>query len=378
MIKKETTFSLKDQLFNKESVNYLADLFVFAYSTFDKKWFVKNVLLKFPELGLKERITHMAEQLHVYLPKGYEDAIHIIIQALPPELDPTKNDDDFGDFILSPLGEYVALYWCTEEHFAISRHALKECTKRFSVEFPIRKFINTFPERMHKELLFLAASDNYHQRRLVSEWSRITLPWGMNIIRTLEQVIPFLDLLYADRTRYVTRSVANNMNGLSKINPGIVFETLIRWKKSWKQSEKEMQFIIKHSLRTLLKQWNTQAMEMLWYASPDHITLAEYSVTPSVIIGETLPFQIMVKSDWPLWKCRVEYAVWFMKSNGKISEKVFKISEWDRSESRVTFEKKHTFKMITTRAYYPWKHTITPIINWKRYETKEFILYTSR
>jgi hypothetical protein len=31
-----------------------------------------------------------------------------MLDSLPVELDPNKEDDDFGMFILSPYGEYVA------------------------------------------------------------------------------------------------------------------------------------------------------------------------------------------------------------------------------------------------------------------------------
>ncbi len=372
--KKTTTFSLKDQLFNKDSVTYLADHFSWVKIDFERDNFINDVVKKFPELELKQRITHMTEMLYKYLPKRYEDAIQIILQALPQELDPHKSDDDFWDFILSPLSEYVATYWCTHEHLNMSRQTLKELTKRFSVEFSIRKFINTFPDKMYWEFQQLASSKNYHQRRLVSEGSRIILPWAEKIHRTPDKIIPLLDWLYDDNTRYVTRSVSNNMNWLSKIDPELVLSTLKKRKKQWKQHEKEMTFIIKHSLRTLLKKGNKQALIMLWFTEPDHISLQAFHGDQNVILWSELIFSGTFFWSNQLWKCRVEYAVWYMKSNWKISEKVFKLYEWIIKEKSYSFDKKHSFKQMTTRVHYEGKHTITPIVNWKRYETFSFYL----
>ncbi|MEM7737054.1 MAG: DNA alkylation repair protein, partial [Deinococcota bacterium] len=73
-MKATTTFSLKDQLFNKDKVTYLAELFQEAYSQFSSDAFIKSVVDAFPELELKQRITHITEQLNAYLPDDYSDA----------------------------------------------------------------------------------------------------------------------------------------------------------------------------------------------------------------------------------------------------------------------------------------------------------------
>jgi hypothetical protein len=52
----EEKFSLKDELFNEKKVKYLAKLIFEIYPEFEEKKFVKNILKKFPELELKERI----------------------------------------------------------------------------------------------------------------------------------------------------------------------------------------------------------------------------------------------------------------------------------------------------------------------------------
>jgi 3-methyladenine DNA glycosylase AlkC len=69
--------------------------------------------------------------------------------------------------------------------------------------------------------------------------------------------------LFFDQTRYVTRSVANHLNDISKKDPELVYEMLQKWKNSGKQNPQEMDFIIKHSLRTLVKKGENNALEMI-------------------------------------------------------------------------------------------------------------------
>ena len=141
-------FSLKDELFNPPKVEKLANEIAKVYPAFKDTDFTKEVLEKFPSLELKERIYHIREMLYLYLPSEYDRAIEIILKALPLELDPTKSDDDFGDFIYAPYGDYVATYGCSQEHLELSLFSLCEITKRFSMEDAIRSFINSFPKRL--------------------------------------------------------------------------------------------------------------------------------------------------------------------------------------------------------------------------------------
>lgn len=124
-------FSLKDHLFNKDSVTYLADLFVAADTDFNKKKFMSEVMLKLPELELKARILWITEVLTKYLPANPSDAMNLIVRALPPPLDPTKTDNDFGNFIFAPLGEYVVQNGCTKKYLKQSLATLKQLTMCF-------------------------------------------------------------------------------------------------------------------------------------------------------------------------------------------------------------------------------------------------------
>ena len=99
-------YSLKDELFNAETVGHLGQLFEDA-GIFDAQPFVDAVMPQMLPLELKARINCIADVLAEFLPSDFPSAAHAIRQALPPELDPTKTDDDFGHFIYAPLGVFV-------------------------------------------------------------------------------------------------------------------------------------------------------------------------------------------------------------------------------------------------------------------------------
>jgi len=137
-------FSLKDELFNPQKVKQIATEIKGVHKKFEQNAFEKETVEAFENLELKERITHIRNMLAKYLPNDYVEATNIILKALPPQLDPNKTDDDFGEFIYAPYGDFVVTFGCTEAHLAFSLNALREITKRFSVEYAIRDFINNF------------------------------------------------------------------------------------------------------------------------------------------------------------------------------------------------------------------------------------------
>ncbi len=125
---KQTNFSLKDELFNRERVQYLSDLFAQSDASFDSKRFVASVMKDLKSLELKQRIVHIAARLEESLDPDFRVAAKQIVAALPPPLDPMLSDDDFGDFIFAPLGEYVVRNGLSRKHRALSMRTLKHLT----------------------------------------------------------------------------------------------------------------------------------------------------------------------------------------------------------------------------------------------------------
>jgi 3-methyladenine DNA glycosylase AlkC len=99
-------------------------------------------------------------------------------------------------------------------------------------------------------------------------------------------MLPLLDALHADPTRYVTRSVANHLNDIAKIAPERVLATLADWKARGVQDARELAWMRKHALRTLVKQGHPGAMAALGYDPDAPVHVVGFTVDPETpLIG---------------------------------------------------------------------------------------------
>ncbi|MEO1640542.1 MAG: hypothetical protein AAFU41_14975 [Pseudomonadota bacterium] len=356
-------FSLKDDLFNPETVGRLGGHFE-AAGVFPAAPFVADVLAGMAPLELKARINWIAEVLERYLPGGFPAAADAITAALPPPLDPTLRDDDFGHFIYAPLGVYAENHGL-EDHSDRSLELLEEVTQRFSMEFSIRAFLNRWPGETLERMQTWVTHDNYHVRRLVSEGTRPKLPWGQGITITQDQTLPLLDRLHADPTRFVTRSVANHLNDITKAAPDLALDRLKAWQKARQQNAKELLWMRKHALRGLVKAGHEGAMAHLGYRADVPVTLADLSITPDMLKrGEKadIAFTLTVAEDAPLI---VDYVIDFVKANGSTAPRVFKIKVLEAKAGKpVTLHKTHHFKdNATTFTLHPGAHHLHVQVN---------------
>lgn len=351
-------FSLKDQLFNERKITKIADDIQRVFPDFKREQFGEEVLSRFPELELKQRITHIAECLRNHLPESYPDALEIIINSLPEPCDSTLNDNDFGDFIYAAHGHFVAQFGCSEEFLELSLDALEAITMRFSAEYAIRNFINAFPEKTLNRIQHWSKHPHYHVRRLASEGTRPKLPWGMKIGLSVEAPLSILDTLHADSTRFVTRSVANHLNDIAKTHPDLVLERLNHWKKQKLQNPKELDFIIRHALRTLIKNGDSRALELIGISALPKIQIQKIAVSDTVQMNEYLEKSIafVVKENCALL---IDYIIHFQNSKGEMnSVKVFKWKQiLVKKNEQIQLDKRHEMKQfMTTRTLYPGKH----------------------
>ena len=71
----------------------------------------------------------------------------------------------------------------------------------------------------------------------------------------------------------------------------------------------------------------------------------------------------------------IDFVVHYMKANGKMAPKVFKLSKKKlQADEKLHFKKKLSFKAISTRKYYSGLHKIEIQINGKRYGKVHFEL----
>jgi 3-methyladenine DNA glycosylase AlkC len=363
-MKAQSTFSLKDQLFNATTVASLTTRLKAVHPAFPADAFQASVMAAFPALELKARISHISAVLRDCLPPRYLDALAIILEALPPPLDPDRTDGDYGDFIIAPLSLFVADHGCTRAYLDVSLDALKQITARFSAEDAVRYFLNAFPAQTLEFLRACARDDNYHVRRLSSEGTRPLLPWARRLTIDYHEPLPILDLLFTDRTRYVTRSVANHLNDISKLDPQLVIDTLCRWRNSPHQTPAEMLFITQHALRTLVKRGHAGALEHMGFGEDPNIAIADFATsTPRVRVGDAFRFSLTLKANGPQ-NLLIDYVMTFAGAGQRARRKVFKLKQVELNEHEtVTITKSHPMRLMTTRRLHAGEHLVTLQIN---------------
>lgn len=348
-------------LYNKALITDLGNEMIKHCDSFDQKAFIQSVFDRnWKDKELKQRMRHIAGCLHQHIPGNYKKAINILRPV----------SEKFSGLEHMFFQDFVECYGLDD--FKTSIPALEHFTKRSSSEFAVRAFILQDEKRMMKQMQKWTRSENHHVRRLATEGCRPRLPWAValpSFKKDPQPVLKILKTLMRDESEYVRRSVANNLNDISKDNP----DTVLLWAQQYLGNSKETDRIIKHACRSLLKQGDTQALSLFGFTDAIHIKLDVFKVQPMVNLGNKLHFSFLLKtSHVQLGMCRIEFAIDFMKANGKKSRKIFKISEGDYAEKEKQISKFFSFKKISTRKYYLGEHQITIVINGKDRSTKPF------
>lgn len=368
-------FSLKDHLFNSESLGRLADEYAAGVPGFQRDLFHQTAVDGLQGRELMERLDWIADCLEPHLADDFETMAQQIEAAMPPKLNPDLRDDDFGSFIHAVPG-ILAVRHGLDAHLDRALDVLHAATQRFSMEFYIRPFLNKWPDETLARLKLWAQDNNYHVRRLVSEGMRPKLPWAKSITLDPQAPLPYLDVLHADTTRFVTRSVANHLNDIAKIDPDPVLERLIMWREMGLQKAKELAWMERHALRTLIKDGHSGAMEFLGYRHDAPVFVDTLTVSPkNPKIGDTMEITVTLAAteDVPVI---VDYAMHFLKANGSTAPKVFKMKDARVSPDKpLTIIKRHRFKgNATTFTLYRGNQHLTVHVNGRVVGTAEFVL----
>jgi hypothetical protein len=144
-------FSLKDELFNSNSLGDLAAEFATGVPGFDAEDFHQEVVAGLQGRELMERMEWIADCIERRLAPDFPEMADQLEAGMPPALDPTLHDDDFGRFIHAVPG-ILATRHGVENHRERAFDLLEEATKRFSMEFYIRPFLNRWPEETFARL----------------------------------------------------------------------------------------------------------------------------------------------------------------------------------------------------------------------------------
>ncbi|MBY6005723.1 hypothetical protein KUV62_17515 [Salipiger bermudensis] len=363
-------FSLADQLFNAESAGALAQE-ASALPGFDPGRFLDFVLPRFQGLGVHARLAVLADGLEAQLPSDFRAMAEALEAMLPEPLDPARKDDDFGRFIHAVHGVLAARHGI--EHPERALDLLHAATQRFSMEYAIRPFLNRWPDLVLARMQDWACDPHYHVRRLVSEGTRPKLPWGIGISLDPRAPLPLLDLLQADDTRFVTRSVANHLNDLGKTHPEAVLDRLSAWRDAGTQEPRERDWIARHALRTAVKRGEPGALALLGY-HPDIALSARLEIPPALRIGEVLDIAATLESPERA-PVLVDYRLRFARPKGS-AEKVFKLKAAELAPGKpLTLGKRHRMKGdATTFRLHPGPHAVILQVNGRDVAEADFTL----
>lgn len=334
-----------------------------AWPKFDNKGFVLSATSGLDTLELKQRVQHLIKALHLYLPDNFEESA-LILSKVPEHWDFGTPGDPIRSFAAWPLIDYAAEYGL--DHPEISLALLKQLTHLMSAEFAIRPFILRHPELCFSEFDIWITDDSEQIRRLVSEGSRPRLPWGIRLQPYCADpavLLPLLTRLNKDPSDYVRRSVANSINDISKDNPDIAVELCHRWSKN---ASTETLWIIRHGMRSLIKQGRADVFPLLGFTANPNISVKGLALESSAIqLGEALVFTTEIQSRAKRsQRLAIDFAIHHQKANGTLSAKVFKWKELSLKPGQsLRIEKKHAIRKITTRTYYSGLHFVELIVN---------------
>jgi 3-methyladenine DNA glycosylase AlkC len=330
----------------------------FVKSTIDESW---------DGLELKARGRQVTINLKKYLPECYGECIAIF--------DKVVDAYTSGLFVLGmSFNDFVEVYGQDDKNWDMSIKALAKYTTLWSAEGAVRPFIIGNEERMMAQMLAWSKHENEHIRRLASEGCRPALPWAMALPKFKKDptpILPILEQLKADSSQYVRKSVANNLNDISKTCPDVVIKIAVDW-----YGEKEhTNWIVKHGCRTLLKKGNREILALFGLDDTENIEVDSFVLeTAAVPIGGNINFSFNILAK-EATKARLEYGIDYVKANSKKSRKIFKLSEVSlRANEKKTYTRKHSFEDLSTRKHYPGVHGVTLIVNGAEQVTLDFEL----
>ena len=357
--------------FDKDAAKAMAQQIASVYPGFNAALFERRSLRGIESLEFNDRVKQFSEALHHTLPESYPLAVGILVESLPEEASAASITDGWLQW---PLGQFIADYGTS--HFKQSMKAMIELTQRFSSEFAVRPFVEQYPEQTFEYLLKNTKHRSEHVRRWCSEGVRTRLPWGSklhNVIAAPAPVFKILDALIDDESLYVRKSVANNLNDLAKDHPQKVLKKCRAWQK---KESTHRSWIIRHGLRSLIKQGDPEALALTGFSKPEKLK-TQLSVTPdSIRVNQSVALQLVVENGSKhSQNLMIDYVVHYVRKNNVVNEKVFK---WKtlvlEAGCSVTIDKAHPMKQTTVRALYSGVHKLEVQVNGVRSGSCEFTL----
>jgi 3-methyladenine DNA glycosylase AlkC len=322
--------------------------------------------------ALRERSDLLRDALLADRPGGYPELAATVRAAAAGPL-------PFDGWLIWPVTGAVAARAVADGGRAAFDDAmalLAALTGRLTSEFSLRVLLDHDPDRALDIVAGWTSSPDEHVRRLASEGTRPFLPWARRVPALLtrpERTLAIITALHRDESDYVRRSVATHLNDLSRGHADLVVETAAGWLG---QAGEHTPRLVRHGLRTLIKQGHPGALALLGFAP------ASVAVTGPVTSHDLIPYggeltfsATVVNTGAAPATLAIDYVVHHRKANGTQTGKTFKLTTATLGPGeRLELERRHSFRPITTRRYHPGAHAVELQVNGVRSERADFTL----
>lgn len=349
-------YNLKD-LIGDTTLRALAGVFAETARGFDRQRFLAAATDGLEPLSIMQRVHRVAEALAVALPGRYEDQLAAIVDAAPRV---------GGSFMNMGLCDFVASFGLHDP--AASLKALKRLTPHGTAEFAIRPFLRQDLAGTLKTMQRWTTDRDEHVRRLASEGSRPRLPWSFRLDALVADPAPvaaLLDALRADDSLYVRRSVANHLNDITKDHADWVFARVA----DWDLADARSAWIVKHALRSRIKQGDARALKLIGASDGAAAVVEWLTIQPArVTLGGEVEIAFALRSTGDAHqRLVVDYAVHYVKKNGRAAPKVFKLKTVDLAAgASEPIRIRRALRNFTTRTHYAGTHAVEVLVNGQR------------
>lgn len=323
---------------------------------FDSDQFVSDCLdAGWDDLKLMERSDRIVEKMHQQLPAEFDQDAEVLRKIGPK----------FGGLVATCLPNYVARYGLDD--WTTSMELLELLTQYSSAEFAIRPFLVKYPQATSQQMLQWSKSDNVDVRRLSSEGIRPRLPWGIRLkayVKDPTVIFPILKNLIFDDSEYVQKSVANNLNDITKDNPQMVLDFV----QQYRNQKERTDWVINRGLRTLFKQGDPETLDILGYDPLASQRLKQIQLTTDDSVREIEESSVMhynITSDFNREQAvYLGYRVHYVRLNKTDSYKDFFVKKTNlKANFSLEGDFKINWKQLTTRKLYPGIHRIDLLVN---------------
>lgn len=358
------SYNLKD-LIGEPALRGLAGVFAETAPGFQRKRFLTVATEGLEPLSIMQRVHRVAVALDAALPGSYGEKLDAVIAAAPSV---------GGSFLNMGLCDFVASHGLHDP--VASLKALQRLTSHGTAEFAIRPFLRQDLGGTLQTMTRWAEDGDEHVRRLASEGCRPRLPWSFRLDALVADPAPLAEILRAlraDESLYVRRSVANNLNDVTKDHADWVFAHVAEWDLTDERSA----WIVKHALRSRIKQGDARALKLIGASDGAQAVVERLAIAPAQVTlgGEVeIAFELRSTAD-AAQRLVVDYAVHYVKKNGRASPKVFKLKTVDLAAGATEpIRIRRALRNFTTRTHYAGAHAVEVLVNGQKLAGGEFEL----